>query len=94
MKTEIASLTSKKQPVPEELADKKSAIELKLTLLQVQVTTGQLDQEMYMNQLKEKIAFEKSLATKLAKQSKKDLATVALRRVKVMEKELEATLEQ
>lgn len=94
MKTEIATLTTKKQLVPEDLTDKKAALELKITVLQVQVSSGQLDQDKYVGQLKEKIAFEKELATKLSKQGKKDLATLALRRVKVMEKEVEQIFEQ
>jgi len=97
---ELNSLTSKmdsfkqkNQEPPEELSDKKSALEFKLNLLQTQASTGQLDQEKYLVQLKEKILFEKSLANKLSKSNKKVLAATFLRRVKIMEKEVEATIE-
>jgi hypothetical protein len=62
-------------------------------MLQVQASTGQLDQDKYFALLHERIAVEKSFAVKLNKQGKKELAILFLRRVKTMEKEIQSSTE-
>jgi hypothetical protein len=76
---------------PEDLTERKQAVEFKLSFLQVQVQTGQLSEEAYFQQLKAKILFEKNLATKLVKQGQRLPAALALKRAKIMEKELQET---
>lgn len=51
VKTKIAQLQATKKPVPEELSDRLQAVQLKLSMLTVQVETGQLQPEVYFQQL-------------------------------------------
>jgi len=69
--------------------DRKQAIEFKLNFLQVQVQTGQLNADLYFEQLKGQIVWEKDIAKKLLQMGKKEDASVALQRAKIMEKELQ-----
>lgn len=51
IKTKIAQLQATKKPVPEELSDRLQAVQLKSSMLTVQVETGQLQPEVYFQQL-------------------------------------------
>jgi hypothetical protein len=91
--TLAAKISSMKGQANDDLVDRKQAVELKLQILSVQAATGQLDQDKYVNDMKEKVAVEKKLATKLSKEGNKEGALLALKRAKIMEKEIEACLE-
>lgn len=91
--TKIQTLKAKGLQIPEELSDRRQAVEFKLNLLRVQAETGQLDQEQYFASLRNKISQEKTWAGKLMKEGKKDFATLALKRAKLMETELESSVE-
>lgn len=88
---QIAQYAAKKKPPPEELVDKRQQAQIALSLLQAKVEAGQLSQEDYLNQMKAKIEEEKGLAKKYMTEGKKDLALLALRRSKIMEKEVSKT---
>ena len=88
-----AKISALKGQAPDELVDRKQAIELKLQILSVQASTGQLDQEKYIQDMRDKIVVEKKLAGRLSKEGNKEAALMAMKRVKIMEKEIEASLE-
>jgi len=81
-------LELKRSPKDEELLDRRQQIQLKLNLLQIQVETGLLTQEVYINRLQKKIKEDKSIAQMLVKSGKKEEAKKVLTRAKIMEKEL------
>jgi predicted component of viral defense system (DUF524 family) len=87
----IAQLTAKKKAVPEELEDRKMALEMALRLLLFGVESGQVSQEAYLARLEHKIVSEKQLAKALNAQGKKESAIEALRRARIMEKEIQLT---
>jgi len=90
----IAAYKVKKASPPEDLVDRKQAAEMALQLLQVKVSTGQLNEEVYSKQLQAKIEEEKELAKKMIRNGRKDRASEAVFRYKTMEKELQAMQEQ
>ncbi|EFA78942.1 hypothetical protein PPL_08410 [Heterostelium album PN500] len=73
-----------------ELLDRKQAIELKLMILETQVSSGMLTIENYVKQLEEAILKDKILAKKLVGEGKKEKAMLVMQRVKTMTKELES----
>eukprot|EP01113_Clastostelium_recurvatum_P018901 TRINITY_DN2227_c0_g1_i2.p1 TRINITY_DN2227_c0_g1~~TRINITY_DN2227_c0_g1_i2.p1 ORF type:complete len:785 (-),score=252.31 TRINITY_DN2227_c0_g1_i2:70-2169(-) len=86
----IAQYKTQKKEVPEEIEDRKQALELKMNILVIQVQTGALSVETYTDMLMKKIEEEKVLAQKLVQKGKRDWAKAALHRAKVMKQETEA----
>lgn len=80
------------QAPPDDLIERRDALQLKLDMLQVQVSTGKLSQEEYFTQLKNQIALEKKIALTY-KNTHKEWAIQALQRAKIMQKELEESVE-
>ena len=78
----------------EELIERKQNIEIKIQMLTMQAETGQLDAEDYFKQLRIQIIKEKQLAVQLNKLGNKDDAAKAMKRYKLMENELNLSLEQ
>ncbi len=91
---QIQQYAAQRKEPPEDLVDRKQQIDLKLNLLQIQVQTGQLTMEAYMEQLQQKIENERKTAAQLVKAGKREWAKLALVRVKIMEKELASAEEE
>ncbi|KAN0014671.1 hypothetical protein ACTFIU_000989 [Dictyostelium citrinum] len=72
-----------------ELLDRKQAIDIKLMLLETNVSTGMLSLEDYLKQLEVAIAEDKKLALQLSTKGRKDLALKIMQRMKIMQKELD-----
>ncbi len=73
----------------EEAIDRKHAIEIKLNMLVVLVQTGQLTMEMYLENVAKSIKRTKQLALLLSKLGRNDLAKKALKRIKIMQAEVD-----
>lgn len=86
---QIAALTAKKCKIPDDLIDRKQALEIKMNLLVVQVQSGSLTMESYLMQVKKAIEFEKERALKYKAANSMDLAKKALLRVKMMQQEVD-----
>ncbi|CAG8564590.1 2963_t:CDS:10 [Ambispora leptoticha] len=85
---QIASLQAQRKPVSDDLVDRKQALEIKMNLLIIQVQTGQLTMEKYLDQVKKSISSFKKLALFFKQAGKLDEAKRALARSKIMEKEI------
>ncbi|CAG8534892.1 9206_t:CDS:2 [Acaulospora morrowiae] len=85
---EIATLNAQQKPVPDELLDRKSAIQIKMSLMEVQVQTGQLTIDKYIEQVKASVVSCKKLALVFKKAGKLEAAKKVLVRSKVMEGEV------
>jgi len=94
LKKRIAKLSENKEPIPDHLITRKELIEAKLQILVIQVQTGQITVESYMNTLQNKIQEEKANAAQLLRLGKKDAARLALARMKIMVKEISENSEQ
>lgn len=81
-------LALKQSPKNEDLLDRKQQIQLKINMLQIQVETGLLTMEVYVQRLEQKIKEERAIAQLLVKSGNKEAAKQVLTRVKIMEKEL------
>lgn len=90
---EIGNIQSHKKEVPVELEDRKANLETAMTLMQVKASSGEIDQNVYLANLKKKSEEQRAKAKEYLHNGKKDLAILALQRAKVMEKEIEATNE-
>jgi hypothetical protein len=98
LEAEFASVTKRidvlqasKKEVPEDLADRKNALEIKMKLLMISVQTGQLSIEAYLEQLKKKADAERKFAARcvaLHTAEGKEAAKRALIRAKIMESEI------
>jgi hypothetical protein len=74
--------------------DRKQQLEMSLNILGINVESGKLTQEVYLQQMRNKIVEEKEIAKNFLSQGKRDWAALALKRAKIMEAEITATLEQ
>ncbi|KAM9976393.1 hypothetical protein ACTFIR_010234 [Dictyostelium discoideum] len=72
-----------------DLLDRKQAIDIKLMLLETNVSTGLLSLEDYLKQLEVAIGEDKKLALQLSTKGRKDLALKIMQRMKIMQKELD-----
>lgn len=86
---QITTLTSRNQPVPDDLTDRKQALDIKMNLLVVQVQTGLLTMDAYLKNVEERMEKDGKLAVTLKNAGRTDLAKVALRRRKIMRDEVE-----
>ena len=88
VKEQVAAMQAKGQPVPFPFESRQQALEFRQTLMQIQVDTGQLSMEDYLQQLREAIAKETARAKALVN-SNRSKAAQAVKRVKIMKEELE-----
>ncbi|OZJ02625.1 hypothetical protein BZG36_03831 [Bifiguratus adelaidae] len=86
---QIAACTSKSLPVPEEIADRKQALDIKINLLVIQVQTGQLTMDAYLRQVESRIARDIQLALLFKKAGNLELAARAMKRRKIMQEEVD-----
>lgn len=86
---EIQTYKNQNKPVPEELLTKQQQLDVKMQLLILQIQTGKLSEEQYVELVTQKIAEEKELAKQYMKQNDRKGATYALKRAKLMTTELE-----
>jgi len=91
---QLATYATNSEKPPESLDERKAAIELKLNLLVIQVQSGQLTPESYIEILKKKIEEDTNLARKLVAAGKKDWARYPLVRTKIMRKEVEVAAQE
>ncbi|KAI8990966.1 hypothetical protein BDF20DRAFT_841936 [Mycotypha africana] len=73
----------------EDLQDKKQALEIKMNMLVIQVQTGLLDMDTYLNNLQKRIDADRRLALVFKNYGRLDLARAALLRKKIMQDELD-----
>jgi hypothetical protein len=73
----------------EDLMDRKQALEIKMNMLVIQVQTGMLDMESYLNSVQKRMEQDRQLAIVFKKFNRLDLAKAALVRKKIMQDELE-----
>ncbi|RHZ49946.1 hypothetical protein Glove_508g6 [Diversispora epigaea] len=85
---QIVSLQTQQKPVPEDLLDRKSAIQIKMNLMEIQVQTGQLTIDKYMENVKNYIINCKKLALIFKKAGRLEEAKKLLSRSKLMESEV------
>src|SRR6266498_5477488 len=67
---QIATLEAQHKPVPDDLTDRKNALEIKQNLLVIQVQTGQLTMDKYLDQVRASILSCKKLALVFKKADK------------------------
>ncbi|TPX59493.1 hypothetical protein SpCBS45565_g07724 [Spizellomyces sp. 'palustris'] len=85
----ITALQASRKPVPDDLSDRKTAYEIRMSLLVAMVQTGRLSVEDYVKQLQSGIAQNKQIALTFKKGGRIELAKQALMRVKLMTSEME-----
>lgn len=85
---QIASLQTQQKPVPEDLLDRKSAIQIKINMMEIQVQTGQLTIDQYLDNVKKYIISCKRLALIFKKAGRMEEAKKSLSRSKLMENEV------
>ncbi|KAJ6229583.1 hypothetical protein M0813_07541 [Anaeramoeba flamelloides] len=88
--SKIQKYKQQQQKIPEIILEKKEFAEQKINFLGQMVGSGKLTLEQYVTQLKKEVENEKIIATNLAKMKKIEWAKSALRRKKIMEKEIES----
>ncbi|CAG8528003.1 14725_t:CDS:2, partial [Cetraspora pellucida] len=86
--SQITTLEARGKPIPGDLSDRKSALEIKTSLMEIQVQTGQLTIDKYLEQVKDSIVSFKKLALTFKKAGKIEEAKKALVKCKVMENEV------
>jgi hypothetical protein len=85
-----ASIASKQSAkVKEDLMDRKQAIEIKMNMLVIQVQTGILDMNTYLDSVQKRMDQDRRLALIFKKHNRLDLAKSALVRKKIMQDELD-----
>lgn len=72
----------------EEWNDRKQALDIKMNMLVIQVQTGMLDMETYLEQVQLRMEKDRQLALTFKKHNRLDLAKIALTRKKIMQDEL------
>ncbi|GBB92134.1 hypothetical protein RclHR1_01970016 [Rhizophagus clarus] len=85
---QIATLEAQRKSIPDDLTDRKNALEIKQNLLVIQVQTGQLTMDKYLDQVRKGIVESKKLAVVFKKAGKLEEAKKALGRSKIMEGEV------
>lgn len=83
-----ARLPSLHGQVALELRDRYDSLALKKQLLEIEMETGKLTLDMYVEKLHSRIKDDRKLIAKLMKRNRRTDAARVLHRVKVMEKEL------
>ncbi|PHZ07675.1 uncharacterized protein RHIMIDRAFT_273911 [Rhizopus microsporus ATCC 52813] len=83
-----AALASPQSKNKDDLMDRKQALEIKMNMLVIQVQTGILDMETYLNDVEKRIEQDRRLALVFKKHNRLDLAKSALTRKKIMQDEL------
>lgn len=80
-----------KQPAKakEDLMDRKQALEIKMNMLVIQVQTGMLDMDTYLENVQKRMDADRRLAIIFKKHNRLDLAKAALVRKKIMQDELD-----
>ncbi|KAG0173625.1 hypothetical protein DFQ30_007390 [Apophysomyces sp. BC1015] len=73
----------------DELADRKQALDIKMNMLIVQVQTGMLDMDRYLQMVQKRMDRDRQLALLFKKHGRMDLAKAALIRKKIMQDELD-----
>ena len=85
---QIATLEAQRKSIPDDLTDRKTALDIKQNLLVIQVQTGQLTMDKYLDQVRASIIGCKKLALAFKKAGKLEEAKKALGRSKIMESEV------
>jgi hypothetical protein len=85
----FAACTSKSLPVPEEVADRKQALDIKINLLVIQVQRGQLTMDAYLRQVESRLARDTQLALLFKKAGNLELAARAMKQRKIMQEEVD-----
>lgn len=86
---EIEALQKKKLTVPDELTDRRQQIEIKLSLLILQVQSGKLTMDAYLGQLREAVVTVKQQALAFKRLNNLEMAKRALKRLAILQQELE-----
>jgi hypothetical protein len=86
----IAAAKAAKKPIPEDLPDRLQVVDMKMSMLVVQVQTGKLSPEKYTEVLKKSLESEKGLAKRLVGAGLREEAKLALARAKIIEAEIAA----
>lgn len=73
----------------EDLMDRKQALEIKMNMLVIQVQTGMLDMNTYLENVQKRLESDRRLAIVFKKHHRLDLARAALVRKKIMQVELD-----
>lgn len=73
----------------EELMDRKQALDIKMNMLVIQVQTGLLDMDTYLQNTRKRLERDRQLALIFKKHNRLDLAKGALTRKKIMQDEIE-----
>lgn len=83
----IASKQSAK--AKDDLMDRKQALEIKMNMLVIQVQTGILDMDTYLENVQKRMDGDRRLALVFKKYNRLDLAKACLVRKKIMQDELD-----
>jgi len=78
------------QGAKQDLVDKKQAIDIKLMLLETQISSGLLSFEQYVEQIQQAMANDKKKALEYSSKGQKDNALKLMARIKLMKAELES----
>lgn len=73
----------------DDLIDRKQALEIKMNMLVIQVQTGLLDMETYLQNVQKRMEADLKLALIFKKHKRLDLAKLALVRKKIMQNEID-----
>ncbi|KAI8140121.1 hypothetical protein BJV82DRAFT_228737 [Fennellomyces sp. T-0311] len=73
----------------DELVDRKQALDIKMNMLVIQVQTGVLDMDTYLQNVRKRMDQDRQLALIFKKHNRLDLAKVALTRKKIMQNEID-----
>ncbi|KAF2070867.1 hypothetical protein CYY_007823 [Polysphondylium violaceum] len=77
------------QGAKQDLVDKKQAIDIKLMVLETQISSGLLSIEQYVEQIQQAIVNDKKKALEYSSKGQKDKALKLMARIKIMKTELE-----
>lgn len=73
----------------DDLMDRKQALDIKMNMLVIQVQTGMLDMDTYLDNVRKQMERDRQLALIFKKHNRLDLAKAALTRKKIMQNEVE-----
>ncbi|KAI8048143.1 uncharacterized protein B0P05DRAFT_592345 [Gilbertella persicaria] len=82
-------VTKQSAKIKEDLMDRKQALEIKMNMLVIQVQTGILDMDTYLENVQKRMEADRRLALIFKKYNRLDLAKAALARKKIMQDEVE-----
>jgi hypothetical protein len=88
LSAQISKLQLSKTPVPEDLLDRKTGLEIRMNMLVTMVQLGSLTMSAYIENVKTAVADTKKMALAFKRGGKMELAKMALMRVKVMNDEV------